>query len=273
MSESRVVVITGASRGIGAATAVEYARRGDAVVLAARDAESLTEAAKACRSAGGEALTVPTDVTERDQVEGLIAAAVERFGRVDVLVNNAGFGVHARVHETTERDMRDIFEANFFGLFFGCRAVAPVMIGQRAGHIFNVSSVIGRRGTPFSGAYCATKFAVCGLTEAMRVEMAPYDVRVTLVCPGLTDTGFFDRVRGSSSAKRSSFVRLRGLMPPEKVARRIVKRTGKRTPEMVFSIGGRLLIFINNRWPRLGDRMMKAYHDDLVKSEPDIDLP
>ena len=174
--------------------------------------------------------------------------------------------MHARVHETTADQMRRIFEVNFFGVFYACKAAAPVMIAQRSGHIFNVSSVIGKRGSPFNGAYCATKFAVCGLTDSMRVEMMDHNVRVTCVCPGLTDTLFFDAVEGGSVHNKTSFARVRGVMPPEVVARKIVAAVGKNKPELVFTAGGKLLTIIAALWPGLADRIMKIYHDDLVGS-------
>ncbi|MFW6132740.1 MAG: SDR family NAD(P)-dependent oxidoreductase [Planctomycetota bacterium] len=266
--DRNVAVITGASSGIGAATARAFAARGWRVVLAARRAEMLEEVAARCRADGApDALPVATNVAIREQVDGLVAAAVARFGRVDVMINNAGHGVHARVHETTDERMREIMDVNFYGVFYGCRAVAPVMIQQGGGHIFNVSSVIGKRGCPFNGAYSATKFAVCGLSDAMRVEMIPYGVRVTTVCPGLTRTDFFDRVRGGTSLNKTSFARVRGLTPPETVARRIVRTVGRNKPEIVFSLGGKLLVWVHNRWPRLADRMMKLYHDDLIRAK------
>ena len=260
----KAAIITGASSGIGRATALAFARGGYAVVLAARRAAMLDDLASRCRDRGAEAVAVPTDVACEQQVRDLVAACVERFDRVDVMVNNAGYGLHALVHQTTTDQMRRIFETNFFGVFFGCRAVAPVMIRQGQGHIFNVSSVIGKRGAPFNGAYCATKFAVCGLTDSMRVEMLDHNVRVTTVCPGLTDTAFFDSGEGGAAHRKGSFARLRGLAAPDLVARRIVATVGKNTPELVFSGGGKLLTFIAAVSPRLADWMMKRYHDDLA---------
>ncbi len=267
MSEQQVAIVTGASSGIGMETALAFARRGWAVVPAARRLDRLEEVAQRCRQAGGLAIPVAVDVTSREQVENLVARAHSKFGRIDVMVNNAGYGIHARVHETTPEQMRSIFDVNFFGVFYGCRAVAPIMISQRSGHIFNVSSIIGKRGAPFNGAYSATKFAVCGLTDAMRVELQPHNVRVTSVCPALTDTEFFDHVDGGTSRGRSSFVRFRGLTRPEVVARRIVRSTGRNVPELVFTAGGRLLTIIATLSPRLADRMMKLYHDSLLKDE------
>ncbi len=263
MEDRSVAIVTGASRGIGKEVALALARRGYAVFLGARGVERLEEAGRCCTAAGGEARAIQTDVSDCGQVEALVKAAVDEFGRVDVMVNNAGFGVHARVHETTEDQMRRIFDVNFFGVFHGCRAVAPVMIRQRSGHIFNVSSVIGKRGTPFNGAYCATKFAVCGLTDSMRVEMKPHGVRVTCVCPGLTDTEFFEHVEGGTARKKSSFKRLRTLQPPSVVARKIVATIGKDTPELVFTTGGRFLALVGALSPRLTDMMMQVYSKDV----------
>ena len=264
--QEKVAIITGASSGIGRATALAFARGGYAVVLGARREGLLSECADECRAAGAEAVCVPTDVACEQQVGDLVSACIDRFARVDVMVNNAGYGLHAAVHETTTEQIRQIFETNFFGVFFGCRAVGPVMIRQGGGHIFNVSSVIGKRGSPFNGAYCATKFAVCGLTDAMRVEMLDHNVRVTSVCPGLTDTAFFESGQRGSAHRKNSFARLRGLASPHVVARRIVATVGKHKPELVFSAGGKLLTLVAALSPRLADWMMKCYHDDLVRS-------
>ena len=264
--QEKAAIITGASSGIGQATALALARKGYAVALAARRGDVLADLAERCRHLGARALDVVTDVSCQEQVEALVAACVERFGRADVMVNNAGYGVHSRVHETTADQMRRIFDTNYFGVFFGCRAVAPVMIARGGGHIFNVSSVVGKRGTPFNGAYCATKFAICGLSDAMRVEMLDYNVHVTTVCPGTTDTPFFDSVEGRGARRKMGFSRLRGRMSPDVVAARIVATVGKYKPELVFSIGGKLLSLIAAISPRLADRLLKRYHDDIVRS-------
>jgi short-subunit dehydrogenase len=262
--DQRTAIVTGASSGIGMETALALARRSYAVVLAARRAQRLEQVAQQCRSIGAVALTVPTDVSDPRQVEALMARTVEQFGRVDVMVNNAGLGLFARVHETNEQDLHALFETNFFGVFYGCKAVAPVMIRQRSGHIFNVSSVVGKRGTPFHGGYCATKFAVCGLTDSMRVELRSYGVRVTCVCPALTATEFFEHSPRGQAA-RSSFQRFKGLMPASAVAKGIVAAIGKNRPEIVFSAGGKMLALMAALSPRLTDAAMKLYYADLTK--------
>ncbi|MFP4106603.1 MAG: SDR family oxidoreductase [Phycisphaerae bacterium] len=270
MSESDrpVAIVTGASSGIGAATALEFARKRYAVCLLARREERLREVADRCRNEGAAASVYPCDVTDADAVEQVVRQIVEEYGRVDVLVNNAGMGHHGRVHEISDEDMNDILDVNVLGVLHCLRSVAPVMMSRRSGHVFNVSSVIGKRGTPFNGAYCATKFAVVGLTDSMRVEMMPYKVRVTCVCPGLTDTEFFEKVDGTSGGvKESSFKTVRTMQSPEVVARKIVRTVGRNKPELVFTAGGKLLVWLAPRFPRLVDWMMKKYHDDIVKRE------
>jgi len=257
----RVAVITGASSGIGEATAVALARKRYAVLLAARRLEALRRVAAACGAAGApHAEAVVTDVADRRQVDALVSGAVDRFGRLDVMVNNAGRGLRARVDETTDEQMRSIFQVNYFGAFYGARAAARVMIAQRSGHIFNVSSVIGKRGTPLNGAYCATKFALCGLTESMRVELKPFGVRVTSVCPTLTATEFFGAREGGTPQSGRRFSRLRGLMPAALVGRKIAATVGKSTPELVFSPGGKTLALLAALSPRLTDAMMGVYY-------------
>lgn len=260
----KVALITGASAGIGQATAVALARRGYAVTLAARRADRLEQVAQACRAAGGEALVVPTDVTSRQQVEDAVARAVERFGRLDVMVNNAGAGLPGAVLDLDERELRGLFDLNFFGVWYGTVAAGRIMAVQGHGHIFNVSSVIGKRGTPLHGAYCATKFAVCGLTESARVELRPAGVLVTLVCPALTETEFFS---GGAMSRRSgrAFRRFSRMMPPEAVGAAIARSVGRRRPQLVFTLGGKLLALIAALSPRTADAMMELYRRQLVK--------
>jgi len=266
-SEPKIAIVTGASSGIGMETALALGRRGYAVVLAARRQDRLEQAAEQCRLAGSYAAeVVVTDVSKGPQVEKLVNATFEKFGRIDVMVNNAGSGLFGRVHELSEADVRDLFEVNFYGVFHGCQAVAPVMIRRRSGHIFNVSSVIGKRGTPFHGAYCATKFAVCGLTDSLRVELRPYGVRVTSVCPALTASEFFDHSRMEPRA-HSKYEADSKMMSASAVGRKIAATVGKSKPELVFSLGGKFLVALSAIWPRAADRIMKIYHDDLVRRQ------
>lgn len=275
MSQQQSAIVTGASSGIGMETALALAARGYNLALAARRQDRLTAVAQRCKeiaAASGqsiEVLALPIDVAVEEQVQGLVDRTVESFGRLDVMVNNAGYGIFARVEQMSDEEMRRIFDVNFFGVFYGARAAAKVMKRQRSGHIFNVSSVIGKRGTPFHGAYSATKFAICGMDDSMRVELRPFNVHVTTICPALTKTEFFDSSVHGSTAK-SSFVRIKGMTEPSVVAHRIVRTIGRHKPEIVFTLGGKFLVLVSQLWPSLADRMMKIYYDDLAKSiKPD----
>jgi len=259
-----VAVVTGASSGIGEQTAYALARRGYHVVVAARRLERLEAVAQRCRQMGAAAMAVATDVADAAAVRSLVAVTLDQFGRLDVMVNNAGSGLFAPFDQTTEQQMRDIFDVNFYGVFHGCQAVIPVMRRQGGGHIFNVSSVVGKRGTPFHSAYCATKFALCGLDESMRIELRGENIRVTTVCPALTDTEFFGSSRRGRGARRS-FERFRGLTAPAVIGEKIAASVGHNRPELVFTLGGKFLAKLAALSPRMADWIMTIYYKDLVR--------
>jgi NAD(P)-dependent dehydrogenase (short-subunit alcohol dehydrogenase family) len=182
------------SAGIGRETALEFARQARASCWrpGARPAQALADE---IRGTGGEALAVPTDVARSDDIERLVQAALDRFGRIDVLVNNAGFGFSGTIEETTEADMRELMDVNYMSAFNATRAVLPHMRRQRRGHIVNVASVVGKIAFPFHGAYSATKFAMIGMTEALRGE---------LYGSGITATAVLLARRARSSSRRSA---------------------------------------------------------------------
>ena len=181
--------ITGASRGFGLEIARLALARGDAVVAAARDPRRVEEA---FAGTPGHLLAVALDVTDAGQAAQAVARAVERFGRIDVLVNNAGRGFIGAIEEASDEEVRDAFDVNVFGLLSVTRAVLPTMRTQRSGRILNMSSVGGFTGSAGGGIYAGTKFAVEGLSEALHAELAPFGVHVTLVEPGGFRTDFLD---------------------------------------------------------------------------------
>jgi NAD(P)-dependent dehydrogenase (short-subunit alcohol dehydrogenase family) len=181
--------ITGASRGFGAEIAEKALAAGHRVVATARRPEQV---AARFPEAGENLLAVALDVTDEAQAHAATAAAIKRFGRIDVLVNNAGRGVLGAVEEISDADVRAVYETNVFGLLNVTRAVAPVLRGQRAGHIVNLSSVGGFVGAQGWGVYASTKFAVEGVSEALATELKPLGVQVTLIEPGYFRTDFLD---------------------------------------------------------------------------------
>jgi short-subunit dehydrogenase len=260
--------VTGASSGIGMETALAFAKAGYAVVLAARREKRLEEVAEACRKENPDIDTLVrrTDVTDPQQVDALVAAAVDRFGRIDVMVNNAGYGHFGAVHELGVDDMRAIFDVNYFGVFYGCKAVAPVMMAQRSGHIFNMSSLMGKFGAPFHGAYCATKYAICGLSDSLRIELRPYNIRVTSVCPALTQSEFPQHLRNAPARSASRIFGRLKRKPAGPVARKIVKSTGKYKPNLIFTAGGRFICLTAALWPGLMDKLLMYFRNDMAKS-------
>lgn len=190
MADRRTAVITGASSGIGEACARAFAREGLHVVLAARREAELARVAADIAAAGGAATAVPCDVTDAAQVEALVAGAVAVTGRLDVVVANAGLGYNGRLDETDLDTMRHLMEVNYFGTFHAARAAVRHFRTTGAGHLFIMSSIVGRKGVPRMGAYAATKFAQVGLGESVRAELAGTGVHVTLVYPISTETGF-----------------------------------------------------------------------------------
>jgi NAD(P)-dependent dehydrogenase (short-subunit alcohol dehydrogenase family) len=188
----RVWLITGAAGGLGGAFARAALDTGDQVVATARDAAALGSL-----EARG-ALTLSHDVTDRAAAFTTVDRALDRFGRIDVAVNNAGYAIHGAIEELTEAEMRAQLETNFFGALWVCQAVLPAMRARRSGRILNISSAAGGVGFPMVGAYSASKFALEGMSECLALECAPFGISVTIVAPSDFRTGFRDACRKRS---------------------------------------------------------------------------
>lgn len=246
----KTVVITGASSGIGRAAAIEMARRGAHVVLAARRVEALEQTAAECRLLGVRATVIATDVRDRAQCRALI----DMTGRVDVLVNNAGFAVFDAIPDADEEQVRAMMETNYLGTFHCTQAVLPQMLERRDGAIVNVGSIAGIMGYARMSAYCASKFATIGFSESLRAEVAGRGVRVALVCPGTTETGFFD---SADRMKMPGASRLIGAVQPERVARAICNAAVDGAYRRIIPFPAALYMRMKELFPRTAHLVMR----------------
>ena len=217
----RVVVVTGASSGLGRAIAVEFARGHSSLVLGARRTEALEDTARSCRIAGGEAIAVATDVTREQDVIELAAAALDRWDRIDVWINNAGVTLFALLEQAPFEQHQRVIETNLLGAMLGARAVLPVFRRQHRGMLINIGSVLSEIGQAFVPSYVISKFGVHGLSEALRVEVADEpDIHVCTVFPYAIDTPHFE-------AAGNRLGQVPRAMPPvsspERIARAVAK--------------------------------------------------
>lgn len=268
MNES-VVVVTGSSTGIGQATAEAFAREGATVVLAARSEGRLQRIRSDIEKAGGNAVVMAVDVTDRAAVVEMIKNVVETHGRIDVLVNNAGIGLLSSVEDMDPAELKRVFEVNLFGLIWCTQAVLPYMIKKNCGRIINISSVAGKRALPHISAYCASKFAVQAFSESLRMEVAEHGIIVTVVCPPRVDTTFHDTPMMRQKGQRMDAPSI----STETVAAEIVRATRKGNAEVVVSFYGKFFVLLQRFSPRLLDWIMKrlwARHANQKGSRPDI---
>jgi uncharacterized protein len=252
MATPKTIVITGASSGIGAAAARRFAMDGWNIVLVARRLDRLESLASELESAGAAALPLAADVSQVGQVQDLARAALDRFGAVDVLFNNAGFGRMNWVEELDpESDVAAQVNTNLLGLIYTTQALLPHMITRRSGHILNMSSVAGLLATPTYSVYAATKFAVRGFTEALRREVGVYGIHVTGIYPGAVKTEF---------AENAGIRRKTGLRTPpalnltaEGVADRIYRAVEHPRRSLVLPGYMHLAVWANRLFPALVD--------------------
>lgn len=220
--KDKVVLITGASSGFGADAARLFAKEGCKVVLAARRLERLQALAGEIQKAGGEALAIPVDIADRADIENMVRSALDLYGRIDILFNNAGIGrVDWFENHSLERDIEILLRVNLIGLMQVTRAVLPHMLARRSGHIINMSSVAGLIAAPLIASYSASKHGVRAFTDSLRREVAPFGIKVSGIYPGPASTEF-GRHTGKNPAYQSVKKYFNVRLSSEYVARRVV---------------------------------------------------
>ncbi|WP_169816372.1 SDR family NAD(P)-dependent oxidoreductase [Nocardia miyunensis] len=251
-----MVLVTGASRGIGRAIALAFAGEGARVVLAARSAERLAQVENEVRDLGAEALSVQTDVTSHDAVAALVEASVNRFGRIDVLVNNAGIGKVGGIESSAfADDVRQTLQASLFGMITVTQHVLPILRQQGSGAIVNMSSVMGRKAFARFGSYAIVMHSVSAFSDSLRQELAGTDIGVSVIHPALTAT---DLLREATEAEMPAPFRHMTPLSPDDVAHAVIAavRRGKR--RVVLPRTANMLLLGEAVSPRVGDTIAAA---------------
>lgn len=248
----KVVLITGASSGIGRAVALQFASQGAAVALLARNQDKLEEVAKEVEQLGGHGLILAADVSEREQVRAAIQGVYEHWGRIDVLVNNAGYVVYGSIEDCEVDDFARQMAVNYLGAVYATKTALPLMRRQGSGCIINVSSIEAKLHRPFNAAYAASKYALSAFTLALRRELAGTGISVSLVTPGQTDTGILKAwVQRSPVPGGDSLIH---VMTTERVARAIAKCADMPRREVILPVVYRPMVLLYTLMPGLLER-------------------
>jgi short-subunit dehydrogenase len=264
--DQQVIVITGASSGIGLATARNAAERGAKVVLAARSENTLKTIVDEINSSGGKAAHVKADVAEREQVERIARQALAWFGRIDTWVNNAGVAIYGRLEEVSEQDSRRLFDVNFWGVVNGSLVALPYLV-QSGGALINVGSEVSEAIVPLQGMYSASKHAVKGFTDALRVEVqdvAKLDVSITLIQPTAVDTPYPEHARNYMTEEPKLPT---PQIEPEDVADAILEAATKPARDIKVGTMAKLDTMISKIAPKLGDKLAAKQADRQQRDE------
>jgi short-subunit dehydrogenase len=248
-----IAVITGASTGIGRATALKFAQQGATVVVSGRREQVLQRLADHCEKLSGRALAIPADVTDQEAIKSLARRAIDTFDRIDVWVNNAAVTLFARIEEAPYEAYRKVIETNLFGYIHGARAVLPYFRKQGSGTLINVSSVVGKLGSPFVSAYTTSKFGIVGLSESLRMELqdAP-DIHVCTVLPASIDTPLFQH---AANFMGRAVKPLEPIYSADQVANAIVDLARRPRREIMVGNAGRIQALMHAIVPGLIERI------------------
>jgi uncharacterized protein len=244
--QDRVVLITGASSGIGRCLALDLAARGAIVVGCGRSLERLEELATELRRGSPACTVIKCDVSRLDQVRAMVTNVLSEFGKIDILINNAGVGMRKPFVETSISVIEEIMKINYLGTFYCTHEVLPSMITRRSGHIVNISSVAGKIGTLNVAAYCASKFAINGLSESLYHELKPLGIHVSVVCPGPVRTDF-NKSFADLPPKSPSFL----VVSPEFVSATVIKAIERKRFEVVLPRSLALICWFKRVTPNL----------------------
>jgi dehydrogenase/reductase SDR family member 7B len=252
----KVVIITGASSGIGMACAEEFASAGAKLVLAARQEDKLEAIEARLKGEGREILTVKTDVSREEDCRNLIDRAYVRFGKIDVLLNNAGISMRALFSDLDLDIIRKLMDTNFWGAVYCTKYALPYLLETR-GSVIGVSSIAGKKGLPSRTGYSASKFALEGFLETLRIENLNNGLHVFVVCPGFTASNIRNAALSKDGTQQGESPRdEKKMMQPEDVAKAIVKGVITRKRELIMTSQGRLTIFLNKFFPAWVDRLV-----------------
>lgn len=266
--KDKVVIVTGASSGIGKATALHFAKSGAKVVLAARKLEKLQSCAREIEAMKAEVLTVQTDVSIESDCENLINKTVDQFGRIDILVNNAGISMRAILQDMELSVIKNVMNINFWGTVFCTKYALPYILKQK-GSIVGVSSIAGYLGLPARSGYSASKFAMHGFLEAVRTENLANDLHVLIACPGFTASNIRNSALTADGSQQGKSPREEGkMMSAEEVAAKIYQAVIKRKQKIVLTTEGKLAVFLSKFFPKI---IQKAVFNKMRK-EPDSPL-
>ncbi|MEA5006211.1 MAG: SDR family oxidoreductase [Rikenellaceae bacterium] len=267
MLKDKVVIITGASSGIGLATACAFAHKGAKVVMAARRLDKLLEIDKELSSVS-EILSVKTDVSSESECKNLIDQAITRFGRVDILVNNAGISMRAMFKDLDLSVIKKLMDVNFWGTVY-CTKYALPHILKTHGSIVGVISIAGFKGLPARTGYSSSKFAIYGFLDTLRVEHLKDNLHVMIFAPGFTASNIREEALVSDGSRQGETPRDEAsMMTAEECARHLIKGIEKRKAQVILTPVGKLTVFLNKFFPRLVDRLEYNY----MKKEPDSPL-
>lgn len=263
--KNKLVIVTGASSGIGKACAEKFAQQGANIVLAARSGEKLQEVAEGISAYGVDVLSVVTDVSKEEDCKTLVDEALRKFGRIDVLINNAGISMRAAFADLDVSVLKKVMDVNFWGTVY-CTRYAIASILENKGSVVGVSSIAGYKGLPGRTGYSSSKFAMHGFLEALRIENIKKGLHVLIACPGFTASNIRNTALAADGSSQGETPRdEQKMMQPEEVAAYIVDAVVKRKDRLTLTFNGKLTVLLNKFFPKWVDKLVYNH----MSKEPD----